>query len=294
MSAVRTQPKIRKEKERREGEETFVKPPPDVPLILRITLWILGLAFMGMVVGFVWWSLDRPRLTPVPNLVNRSLVEAANELAIRDLHQGRTIRKLSETVPRDHVIDQEPAANTKVNVGSSVVLVVSLGSRYAQVPDLAGHTLDEARRMLGDVGLNLDNNTEEGPSATVEKGRIIGQFPDKKTKVDQNSRVRVKVSNGNPAGDQDAAVAAPDEPQDQEQPSTVYSLRLSLKDLTKPTKVRIDMNDDDGTSTIFEEMRQPGDVINLSKKGHGKQATFTVFYDDIEVLEQTKNAEDTK
>jgi len=290
MSAVRPAARARKEVVR-DREEPIEKPLPDVPLILRITLWLLGLAFTGMVVGFVWWSLDRPRTTTVPNLKNRSLVEAESELASRDLYQGVTTHVLSETVPRDHVINQAPPPDSKVNVGSAISIVVSKGSRFAEIPDLIGHTVDEARAMLADVGLELDGDIEDAQSASMEKGRIIGQFPDKKTKVDLDSTVRVKISDGPPPGAEPAPPPPDTLPEEQ---STKYHLHLILDDLTKTTKVRIDMEDDYGTSTIYEETRQPSDVIDLTKEGHGAKATFTVYYDGVEVLEQTKEAEDAK
>ena len=79
------------------------------------------------------------------------------------------------------------------------------------------------------------------------------------------------------------AAATPSEPD-----AFVYKLRLPLKWLKDSAIVRIEMTDDYGTRTIFQERQDPGDVVSLNTEGHGKQVTFDVYSDDEKVLTQTE------
>jgi len=57
-----------------------------------------------------------------------------------------------ETIPKDYVIKTEPARNEKAPAGSTVYLYVSRGPEEQDiiVPNCVGHTLDEAKQMLGE------------------------------------------------------------------------------------------------------------------------------------------------
>lgn len=281
MSAARKgEPKQRpKTTEKQEWE----RPPADVPLWLRLLLFLSFFCFAGAVGGFVYFNLNRPKEVLVPNLKNLTQNEADASLVASGLRQGVVTRVPNEQVPRDRVIDQQPHSGDKVKEGGVVGFRVSSGSHFAQVPDLVGHTVDEAHSILEELGLKVDDKVEDGPSSVVERGKIIGQYPEKKAKVERGTRVRVKVSSGVAVKPDAPAAETPPDPD-----TYVYKLRMPLKGLKDSAIVRIDMTDDYGTRTIFQERQEPGDVVSLNTEGHGKQATFEVYYDEEKMLTQTE------
>lgn len=290
MSAVRRPEK--KPAARSTEEQEWERPQADVPLWLRLILFLSFFCFAGAVGGFVYFNLNRPKEVSVPNLKNLSQNEADASLVASGLRQGAVTHVPNEQVPRDRVIDQSPRSGEKVKEGGVVSFRLSSGSHYAQVPDLVGHTVDEAHSILEELGLNLDDKVEDSPSAAVERGKIIGQFPEKKVKVERGTRVRVKVSSGPPAS-QDNPDPTDGKPTDapSEPDSYIYKVKMPVKGLKDAAIVRIDMTDDYGTRTIFQERQEPGDVVSVNAEGHGKQATFDVYYDDEKVQTQTQKAQ---
>lgn len=86
----------------------------------------------------------------VPDLEGLSLREAVNRLQARGLQVDQT---LPDTVPapnRNTVTRQRPAPGDSLTEGSNVTLWYStgLGEEYATLPDVAGMSFDEARRVL--------------------------------------------------------------------------------------------------------------------------------------------------
>jgi RHS repeat-associated protein len=63
----------------------------------------------------------------VPNLIGRPEGAALTMLSDNDLMLGAILRQTSETVPAEEVFEQEPAAGTKVAIGSLVNIAVSAG-----------------------------------------------------------------------------------------------------------------------------------------------------------------------
>ena len=63
----------------------------------------------------------------VPDVVGKTETDAGNAITAAGLNVGNTTQQASDTVPKDSVISQDPAAGTEVDSGSDVNLVVSSG-----------------------------------------------------------------------------------------------------------------------------------------------------------------------
>lgn len=276
---------------------------PDVPWWIRIPLILSLFACAGAVGSFVYYNLSQVPHVRVPKVLNLSKSEAVSSLSIAKLKVGRLIQVESETVPRDRVVDQFPKGGDRVKEGSSVTLRMSGGSRYTKVPDLSGHTQDEARSMLSDLGLNLNDEVQVAPSSKVPRGKIIGQAPKPGLVAERNATVRIQVSSGvpdtevpppvtptSPVASIDKAPDALPNPADQEpvrdpQPvptpkAHLYTVTLKTTGLTARARVRVDMKDDYGTLTIFDEDCDPDQKLVLRHKGYGEQVTIMTYYDD--------------
>lgn len=113
---------------------------------------------------FAFSQFVRSGVTTVPDVLGLSRVEAANLLA----DQGLAVRpagnagRYDDKIPVGHVMRQNPDARTLVKRGSGVEMVLSLGPRRVEVPDLAGKALPAAQVQLSALGLGV--------------GRILGAF----------------------------------------------------------------------------------------------------------------------
>ena len=100
----------------------------------------------------------------------------------------------NEVAPVDVVVDQEPIAGARLEVGEQVVLVVSDGPAGVRVPDFGEVTGAEAVRLLGSLGLIAV--VEEVYDEDVPQGAIVGAIPAVGARAVPGEQVTVLVSKG--------------------------------------------------------------------------------------------------
>ena len=108
----------------------------------------------------------------VPDLQNKSLLEAEKLLNKADLKILVEDEEYSEDVEKGYVISQLPKADSKVKEGREIAVVISLGSSEIKVPDLKGKNEQEARIALENEDLVLGTVTmvtdsEQPPGVVV-------------------------------------------------------------------------------------------------------------------------------
>lgn len=138
----------------------------------------------------------------MPNLVGNTLLQAERIISKNGLVLGEVTEVHDDTVPADHIIEQLPPAHEKVNRGTKVSLMVSLGSEEATVlmpVNLIGMTVDEAAGALREYELAVGNVSSE-PSTTVPEGRILRQSPELGENVKKGDTIDIVISSGPPEG----------------------------------------------------------------------------------------------
>ncbi len=259
--------------------------PRDVPLFLWIPIAIFGTAAATLLGIWLFFNLGKPSLVKVPSLAGLTLSEAREMVKASKLDVQIEGQKASEKVPSDHIISTDPAAGEQVREGSHIRVVVSLGSQLAQVPDLTGNTLDQARSILQSAHLDLDEaNVAMKPSSKVDAGLVMSQEPPVGRRVDQTTKVRVTISSGEDGSDTSQSGATG--------PTNLYTIRVKLAGLTRPVTLRVDIVDDRGTRTVYEQEQEPEQTVELALRGTGKQVTFRIYYDNELVKEVTQQAEE--
>jgi len=149
---------------------------------------------------------EAPAKAKVPNVVGKSQADA--ESAIEKAGFSVAVTKVYyDTVAKGKVIAQQPEADSSVNKGSEVQIVVSLGkgTGSATVPSVKGKSESDASNAISDAGLKT--KVVRDYSDSVAKGKVIDQFPASGSKAAAGSEVLISVSLGKePAG----TVAVPD------------------------------------------------------------------------------------
>jgi serine/threonine-protein kinase len=250
-------------------------------------MWGIGAVGLGAILCmlglYVVTNIERPRLVSVPNLKGLTIHEGRQTLG----RMGLSL-KVGKAVPNemydpDKIVDSSPENGEMISEKSSVTVTISAGSREVEVPQLKGLTPDKAKSVLATENLTLDDNIDHAFDPSVPVDTICRQDPPAGTQITRDKPIHVAVNSQN-------ASAPPDASNPQEVQSYVYSPSIYLNDITQPVEVRIDVTDDQGTRTFFDEVKQPGDHIDTSVTAHGSQATFRIFYDGRLVKTITKNA----
>lgn len=268
--------------------KTRVRPerePSDVPLFLWILIVIFGTAAATMLGIWLWFNVSKPTLVKVPPLDGLSLVDAREALRPVRLELEISSRKSSEKIPADRIISTDPEAGIHVREGSRVRVVLSTGSQLTQVPDLKGDSMDQARSILQSAHLELDENYDQSRSNSIDAGLVVSQTPSAGAKVDQSTKVKVTLSSG-----KDGEEGGNGDSGDPSAGTSLYTLKVHLTGLTKAVNLRIDMIDDTGTRTIYEQEHEPEDLVEGAWRGKGKHVTFRIYYDDELVKEVAPKA----
>lgn len=143
-------------------------------------------------------NLTRPEQATIPDLAGRTTEEARQVLEQLGFSVAIGTPVASEQ-PAGTVAMTIPAANTRVDVGTTVTVSPSSGQAATGtvvMPDVAGMTTDQALSALASAGFTGTMYQYNEPSTSVPAGQVIRTDPAAGTPVAPNDDVKVYVSTG--------------------------------------------------------------------------------------------------
>lgn len=132
-----------------------------------------------------------PKDVKVPNVQGLSLEDAKQMLEDNKLNY-EILEEYSNKIEKGHIISQEYTGTVKEN--TKVRLIVSTNQQKVNVPKIFGMKESEGIKELEKNKLKVEVIRET--SEKVEKGYIIKQEPKDNESVDENTTVKIYVSNG--------------------------------------------------------------------------------------------------
>jgi eukaryotic-like serine/threonine-protein kinase len=159
-------------------------------------LWVLVIAILLAGIAVLIFALiNNNGGVSVPDVQGTKTSEASAVLASKGLKMNITKTVKDATKPKDTIITQDPAPNSKLQKGGTVNVVVSAGPALTTVPNVVGMTPEAASAALVASGLKLGDTTQAN-SSQVEKGKIAQQNPQAGEQVAKDSAVSIVVSKG--------------------------------------------------------------------------------------------------
>lgn len=159
----------------------------------RWWLWALGLLVVAaLAVGAFFLFASGEKVT-VPNLVGRNADDAIAILQRRGLEPDIE-NVVSDEVPRDEVISQNPEAGSEVREGAAVEIRVSAGKEQVTVPAVVGTSQEEAEQALEAAGFKP--KVERAYSDSVPEGDVISSSPEQGRSVSKGRTITLTVSRG--------------------------------------------------------------------------------------------------
>jgi serine/threonine-protein kinase len=131
----------------------------------------------------------------VPNLMGKSIQEAAGVLSGMELHLKVEGYRFDDRMANDRVLSQIPSPTSRLKTNRSVRVLVSLGTKKVMVPDVHGESLRASQITLLRRGLTMGVSSALA-SETIEKDHIISQDPLPQTQHAQSPVVNLLVSQG--------------------------------------------------------------------------------------------------
>jgi serine/threonine-protein kinase len=169
--------------------------PVEVPVlrfVLGATVFLLSAGLFGLL--SLNLAIKRGEKVTVPNLVNKSVVEALDILSERNLELRKTGARNSSMIPENYVLTQDPIAGSVVKEGTPVSVVISLGSKISLVPNLVGKSLREARLDLNQAGLRVGRFSSVHHQE--KEDTVLAQSPPSGRQVERETPVSLLLSLG--------------------------------------------------------------------------------------------------
>ena len=188
----------------------------------------------------------------VPNLHNKTPEEAKEIAGGLGLNVVESESKYSDKVDKGKIMDQSPAADTKVDAGSTIEYVTSRGPETTKAPNVIGMTLDQARETLQSQGFGVDVNEEHSDK---EEGTVFKQDP-LNDPIKPGGTVSITVSLGKNEADIPSVVG---------QSESTATTALQNAGFTVKTKRA---NSDDSEGTVIDQSKtgtaEPGSTITIT------------------------------
>jgi serine/threonine-protein kinase len=184
-----------------------------------------------------------PELLQVPNIIGMTLLAAEIALTREGFVLGEKTERAHETVPAEHIIEQNPRPGTLTARGERVDIAVSLGPPVVEVPtpELIGLTESEVVTRLRELGLSVRTPVTREFHATVPFGRIITQTPLAGERLPVGGEVSIVVSRGR-------------------QVATVVVIPADK--LGEHTRIEVSVEDVEGLRAVYDRVhrRQDGEI----------------------------------
>lgn len=130
----------------------------------------------------------------VPDIEGKSLEAARAAVEGVGLKLAQSGEGYSDSIAKDCVISQSPAAGSKVAKESTVSYVISLGPENVTVPNVVGQSQANATAALEQAGFQV--NVVTNPSSSVAKGKVIEQSPEAGSRMTKGTTISINVSTG--------------------------------------------------------------------------------------------------
>jgi beta-lactam-binding protein with PASTA domain len=169
--------------------ELRAAPPPSRPFPWWILAVVGGVVVLAVVLAIILW----PRKVTVPDVELMTLAQAEAEISEAGL-VASTTTEAHDTIEEGQVIRSNPPASSKVDKGSTVMLIISSGVGQVTVPSVDGMTEAQATTALEAQGLEVTIEREN--SGTIEKGQAMRTEPSADSNAVPGSTVKLVVSLG--------------------------------------------------------------------------------------------------
>ncbi len=138
--------------------------------------------------------------TKVPNLVSRDGNPVRIEDAFELCKQGRLQidikeKKFDNNIPEGCVMSQDPPPDTVVKVNRVIEVIISLGAKTVECPDVAGKDVRDVAFVIQNKGFLLGKKSYV-PSESIPADIIIAQTPEGNSQAPKGSQIDLLVSLG--------------------------------------------------------------------------------------------------
>ncbi|WP_445167846.1 Stk1 family PASTA domain-containing Ser/Thr kinase [Mycolicibacterium sp. Dal123E01] len=136
-----------------------------------------------------------PKQVEVPDCTALSAADCTKKLKDAGFSKLKQTNSASKPEDKDRVISTVPPANQLSAITNEITIVIGSGPQNAEVPVVAGQTIDVAQQILSASGFL---KTVPVPTDSTEpSGQVVGTDPANGQTVPQDTPIQIRVSKGN-------------------------------------------------------------------------------------------------
>ena len=133
------------------------------------------------------------KMVPVPKVVGLKQDQAEKLLSDKNLRIEKIEYKWEQTKPEGIILSQSPEENSKLGDNGAVNVVINKKEeKLVTLPDLKGMTLEEAKKKLEGLKLQVEVKEEDSDK---NKNTVVGMAPGSNDTITEGSTVVLLVSN---------------------------------------------------------------------------------------------------
>jgi predicted Ser/Thr protein kinase len=250
-------------------------------------VWVLAVAAVAIVCAgaylYTVWQRESRKIS-VPTLVGLDPSSAQRLLADAGLRYRAEPDGIYADVEAGLIARQEPEAQTRVERDTPVTVWLSLGAKYATVPDVARMSRAQAARRLEQAGLRVGQVLEQYDDR-VPVGYVVASEPAAGRQTGKMAPVALVISKGPPP-----VVPPPGGVVEGTAEATItYTVPDDVG--SDQVQVRVEVVDDNGKRVLYDAPHMAGDELPPLKVRYAGRAIARVFIDGKERWSQIFVAE---
>ena len=169
-------------------------PAPRRRLPRRGVVTIVAAVLLALGIGAGVWYISAGQFTNVPSVLKMSRPDAEKKLERAGL-DVKVVQDYSDVVDKNKVISSKPGVGERIRSTGTVTIHVSQGPPRAEVPNVVGRPLTEARQKIADAGLRVGTVTRSFSSETPQNA-VLSTTPGPDSVRRPDTPVNIVVSKG--------------------------------------------------------------------------------------------------
>ncbi|MHB0913008.1 MAG: protein kinase domain-containing protein [Armatimonadota bacterium] len=255
------------------SDEPEEEEPVFLSSVRRVLIGLLILAAVGVaVIAYSVWSV--PPEVSLPDLTGRTVSEAEEILSQNKIHLSVRSEQFNEDYEEGVVYYMSPGPGRTIRSGKTVDVWVSKGSKYAKVPHVVGLTLEEARQRILDADLAVGQVSQDY-SEEIPAGSIMNQSPASGDRISRGQPVSIVFSLGPRSTD----LPLPATSNTAQSEPRSFEVNFEVPSGRQDQAVEVRVEDANGESTVYSEIKHPGDTVEQTVTGTGDKIIIRVFID---------------
>lgn len=165
--------------------------------ILKIGLLVATFLALAGISAFIvlTFMIKSEDTVIIPQLMGKDVVYALELLGDLGLNTKVKGSEYSESVPKNHIIFQDPEPGAEIKQGRDVKIILSKGAKAVLIPNLKGLSVEQARIILEENELCFGNTSMVNSDQWI-KNMIIAQSPPSGKEIIRGACVDLLVSLG--------------------------------------------------------------------------------------------------